>query len=130
MAENEFIQDTQTNDAGTETGVVDSFISAIPVPEAPAGSGHGGQGGASAMITNPVDGTQVRRTDYIKALASNGWQRGDIVRHLQELGHEVRYQTVYQATEEFFPKRNSRAGASEPQVAGANNEANEANEAE
>lgn len=95
--------DTQAS-TQTPAQADNSYLDNIAVPTPPAGGPKTG-GGGSVMITNPVDGTQVSRSTYIKALAKAGWSRRQIQDHLKEIGHEVRYQTVYQATQEFFPKR-------------------------
>jgi hypothetical protein len=83
---------------------VPANIKSIAVPTAPTGSTAGG--GARAMITNPNDGTQVSRADYMKALAANGWTRPQILAHVREVSGDksLRYQTVHQAVKEYFPK--------------------------
>jgi hypothetical protein len=89
----------------------------IKVPQQPAGTGRGGGAGGTKMMKNPVDGTQVSRTDYMRALAANGWTRPQILAHVQEVTGDktLRYQTVHQATKDFYAKRGGDAptGAAE-----------------
>lgn len=96
----------------TNTGTAEQLaaqIANIAVPPAPTG---GARSGGQKMMKNPVDGTQVSRTDYMRALAAAGWTRPQIAAHVSaETGEEVRYQTVHQAVKDYYPKRNAGAAA-------------------
>lgn len=80
-------------------------LSAIAVPNvAPAVSARGGGQGASIMMINPQDGSQVARSAYMQALAKAGWTRQQILVHVRDVTNDpsLRYQTVYQATKDFY----------------------------
>jgi hypothetical protein len=110
-AGNQFIEHTQAPAAPT------AGLANIPVPPAPAGgTSGGGVGGAGRiMITNPVNGQQVNRTDYMRALAAAGWTRPQIHKHLVELTNDtkLRYQTVFQAVKGLYPTRERQVGTHE-----------------
>jgi hypothetical protein len=66
-------------------------------------------GGRAIMLK--VDGKDTRRVDYIRDQWKAGQSRSQIKAKLKELGHEVPYQIVFQATKgiEGGPKSEAKA---------------------
>lgn len=104
---------------------VEVDLSKIAVPQTPP---KGSSGGGRVQIKNPVDGTLVNRTDYIRALAKNGWTRSQIVTHLQETygKDSITYQGVFQATKDMFPKRKGTTSGVQAPIEGDAGDAGEA----
>lgn len=113
---------TENTNEGTEafieTIATDGQVASqanIAVPPAPPGGSTGGGGAGRIMIKNPVDGKQVNRTDYMRALAAAGWSRPQIHKHLVEItgDEKLRYQTVFQAVKGLYPTRTRETGTHE-----------------
>jgi hypothetical protein len=78
VEQNSFLEQEQVHGHTEVAGPAGYDLSNIALPSSPPVASGGNRGGGAIMMTNPNDGTQVSRKDYMCALAKAGWNRNQI----------------------------------------------------